>query len=302
MTETLHRTASGDDIELHYLEAGSGPPVLLLHGFPDFSRGWRHQMPVLAGAGYRVIAPDLRGYNRSGRPRSVSSYSMLHLAADVIRLMEQATPAGAAIVGHDWGGVIAWHVAARAPQLCRGLCTINAPHPDVYRRELLRNPRQLLRSWYVLLNQLPLLPEFALSARNFALLRRVLGTAENGSRIASRQELRRYEEAFAEPSALTAALNYYRAAARDLFTGRLSGPLRVASPTLIIWGEQDRYLDRRLLHGLEAHAPLLTIERVGNAGHFVHWQRPELVNQLLLEWLRRTELRGRTDAEGAASR
>jgi epoxide hydrolase 4 len=285
MLDVTHARAPGDGLELHYVEAGSGTPVVLLHGFPDFWYGWRHQVQPLAAAGYRIIVPDLRGYNESDRPRGVAHYSLERLTADMHAFVRHAAPGGAHIVGHDWGGVIAWRFAATAPELCRSLCILNAPHPDLYRRELLRNPRQLLRSWYVVLNQVPFLSEAALRAWDFAALRKVLGTAEDGSRMAGDEELRHYTRAFSEPYALTAALNYYRAAARDIVRRNASGTPHVAPRTMVIWGEQDPFLDRRLLDGLESRVRELTVERIGNAGHFVHWQRPGVVNRLLLEWL-----------------
>jgi epoxide hydrolase 4 len=300
MNDITFAMAPGDGLRLHYAAAGAGTPVVLLHGFPDFWYGWRHQLTVLADAGYRVLAPDLRGYNRSDRPAGTAPYRLDRLVADVHAFIRHAAPGGAHLVGHDWGGVIAWQAAAAAPELCRSLCILNAPHPGAYRRELTRNPRQMLRSWYVLFNQLPLLPEAAFRASDFALLRRVLGTAEDGSPMADEAELRRYVTAFCEPGALTAALNYYRAAARDMLTGRTPPTPPVQSPVLVIWGEQDPFLDRRLLDGLEDRVRQLTLERVGNAGHFVHWQRPDLVNRLLLEWLGRAEAPpGRAHSGGA---
>lgn len=190
MLDVQHHRTPATGVELHYAEAGTGRPVLLLHGFPDFWFGWRHQITPLADAGCRIIAPDLRGYNQSGRPGNVGAYRMGHLVADVHALVQQVAPGGVHLVGHDWGGVVAWQAAAEAPELFHSVVILNAPHPAVYVRELRRNPRQLLRSWYVLVNQLPLVPEAALRASDFALLRRVLGRAEDGSPMASTEELR----------------------------------------------------------------------------------------------------------------
>jgi epoxide hydrolase 4 len=280
------RRAPGAGIELHYVEAGTGPAVVLLHGFPDFRFGWRHQVGPLAAAGLRVLAPDLRGYGGSDRPQGAAAYSVDRLADDVVGFIRHCSPGGAALVGHDCGGVIAWRVAAQHPGLCRRLCVLNAPHGDLYRRALVRNPRQLLRSWYVLVNQLPAVPELLLRASGYRVLKRVLGRDERGRRMASREEVQRYIDMFSQRGALTAALNYYRAAGRAALFGRTppTGPISV--PTLVIWGELDRYLDERLLDGLPELVADLRIERLPDAGHFVHWQEPAKVNALLLDFLR----------------
>lgn len=287
MADLVHGRVAGAGVELHYVEAGHGRTVLLLHGFPDFWFGWRHQIQPLAAAGYRVIVPDLRGYNESDRPRGVMAYRQSLVVADVVSLLQRLAPDGADVVGHDWGGVIAWRVAAEQPPLVRSLAILNAPHPDAYVRTLRRAPRQVLRAWYVAANQLPWLPELALRARHFALLTRVLRTDEAGNRMAAEHELDRYREAFERPGALTAAVNYYRAAARELLMRRGRPTGRVSRPVLVVWGERDPALDRRVLDGLERYAADLRIERLPHAGHFVHWQDPGTVNALLLAWLAR---------------
>jgi epoxide hydrolase 4 len=285
LKQLRHRTAAGDGIRLHYAEGGSGPAVVLLHGFPDFWYGWRHQIPALVAGGFRVIVPDLRGYNASDRPTRVQHYALPRLAADVAALIRDVAGECAAVAGHDWGGLIGWSLAAREPGLMQRLVILNAPHPDGYIRTLLRHPRQVLRSWYVLASQLPALPEAALRARDFALLKRVLRYDEDGIRMAAESELQCYVEAFAAPGALTAALAYYRAAVRGRLRGRRAAPGRVRVPVLVLWGERDRFLDVRLLEGLPRYAPELRIERLPKAGHFLHWQDAPTVNRLLLRFL-----------------
>jgi epoxide hydrolase 4 len=281
-----HKQATGANLRLHYAAAGEGPPVVLLHGFPDFWYGWRYQIPALAAGGCRVLAADLRGYNESDRPRGVRHYRQHLLVQDVVDLIDDAAGGRADVIGHDWGGIIAWRLAAQQPQSVRRLAILNAPHPGRFLQVLRRHPRQLLRSWYVLFNQLPLLPELLLRARSFALLRRVLRRTEGGALMASEAELDEYVRAFSRPGALTAAVNYYRAAARATLGGRWPDDDRVRAPTLVIWGEKDRYLDRRLLERLDEHVLDLRIERLPHAGHFVHWQDPGTVNELLLAFLK----------------
>lgn len=284
--EIEHRRARGADLHLHYVAAGTGEPVVLLHGFPDFWFGWRHQIQPLAAAGYRVLAPDLRGYNLSDRPRGVRHYDVSLLVRDVAEFLRDAVGGPAAVVGHDWGGIVAWQLAARQPQLVRRLAILNAPHPDRYMRVLRRHPAQLLRSWYVLFNQLPVLPELLMRRRRFALLRRIVGTDEDGRRMASDAELAEYVRAFERAGALTAALNYYRAAFRRSLRMRGSPAAAVRVPTLIVWGERDPYLDPRLLDGLDRWVENLRLCKLPHVGHFLHWQDAGTVNELLLTFLR----------------
>ena len=168
----LHRRVSLERLTLHYVEAGSGVPVVLLHGFPEFWYSWRHQIAALAAAGYRPIAPDLPGYNESDKPTGIASYRLELLVDDIARFIGAVAGGPAAVVGHDWGGVIAWELAMRRPELVTRLAILNAPHPAAFHREL-QTPRQLLRSWYALFFQLPWLPEWLAAARNYALLRRL---------------------------------------------------------------------------------------------------------------------------------
>jgi epoxide hydrolase 4 len=169
--EFLQRTVLVNGVQLHVAEAGQGRVVVLLHGFPEFWFSWRHQMRALAAAGFRAVAPDLRGYNESDRPAKISSYRLNTLVADVAGLVAQLNCGPVYLVGHDWAGIIAWRLAAMHPQLVQKMALLNAAHPAAYRRELRRNPVQWLRSSYVLLFQLPWLPEFLLSSRNFAAIR-----------------------------------------------------------------------------------------------------------------------------------
>jgi len=167
-----HHEADVGEVRLHGVEAGRGPLVLLLHGFPEFWYGWRHQIPPLAAAGYRVVAPDLRGYNRSDPPRGIRNYRMASLIGDVEGLIRVLGEDRAVVVGHDWGGVVAWETAMRFPARVEGLVVLNAPHPAAFAREL-RTLDQLRRSWYAFFFQIPGLPEAILRAGDFALIRRI---------------------------------------------------------------------------------------------------------------------------------
>src|SRR4051794_34874601 len=194
----VHRYADLGHIRLHYAEAGAGPLIVLLHGFPEFWYSWRHQLPALAAAGYRVVAPDLRGYNLSGKPRSVRAYRLRELAHDVAALIRYCGSERAVVVGHDWGGGVAWGVAMRHPALLSRLVILNCPHPVALQRAL-RTPQQLRRSWYIFFFQLPWLPEASLRAGDFAGLRRLLRTAPLRPDAFTDADVERYVAALKRP-------------------------------------------------------------------------------------------------------
>lgn len=260
-------------VRLHCIEAGpaNGPPVVLLHGFPEFWFSWRRQIPRLAEAGFRVIAPDLRGYNLSDKPSRVDDYAIENLVADVAGLIDYAG-SSAALVGHDWGGVVAWHAAMWQPQRVTKLAILNAPHPAAYFRELHHWP-QRLKSWYILLFQLPWLPEALLRFDDFALLRPLL-------------DLRQYADALSQPRALHSMLNYYRAAFRRRPGTYRSQWQTIAAPTLLIWGDQDAYLVRELADGLHEWVQNLTVRHLPNATHWLQHDHAEQVSRMVIQHLR----------------
>jgi epoxide hydrolase 4 len=269
------------EVRLHVEESGHGKPVVLLHGFPEFSHCWRHQLPALAAAGFRAIAPDLRGYNLSDRPRGVKHYRTNLLVEDIAALIRQLANGKAFVVGHDWGGVLAWRLAAMHPDK---LVVLNAPHPAAYCRTLKHNPVQWLRSWYVLFFQLPWLPERLHRSRDFASLERTWKKDPVTAGAYSEKDIAKNKEALRQPGALTAAINYYRAAMWR--PGDLYGkPQSVPAPTLLIWGEQDRYLGWDLTMGLKPWVPDLRVERIAEASHWVQNDVPDAVNRLLLSFL-----------------
>lgn len=279
-----HREAVVNGVRLHYVEMGEGSLVILLHGFPEFWYSWRHQIPALAAAGFRVIAPDMRGYNRSEKPRGVGSYRMEALTADVAALLRHAGAERATIVGHDWGGAVAWQMPVRYPELVERLVVLNAPHPNAMARALLRGS-QLRRSWYIFAFQIPALPEATFAAFNGALLARLFRKDPVRRDAFSEADIGRYRRAFHRPGTLTAAINYYRAAVRRNPLEALRGDGRIACPTLLIWGERDRALGVELSEGLERWVPDIRVERLPDASHWVQNDAPERVNALLLEFL-----------------
>lgn len=282
----IHREAIINGIRIHYVEAGEGPLVVLLHGFPEFWYAWRRQIPALAQAGFHVVAPDMRGYNISEKPIGIDRYRMEELTADVAALIRHVGAPYAAIVGHDWGGVVAWQMPLHHPELVDRLAVLNAPHPGALLREL-RTLQQFRKSWYVFFFQLPWLPEFALRSGDYAALRAIFGRQPASPDAYTPDDIERYIQAAAQPGALSAALNYYRALGRRSPRQIARQPGQIDVPTLLIWGEQDITLGLPLTENLHGWVPNLRVERIPEASHWVQADVPERVNALLVDFLHR---------------
>lgn len=284
-----HRFVRVNGVTLHYVDAhpstaDGGKLCLLLHGFPEFWYSWRHQIPALAAAGFHVLAPDLRGYNLSDKPRGISAYRIDALLGDAIGLIESTGAKRASIAGHDWGGVIAWQLALHHPRVVEKLVILNAPHPAAYRREL-RSWRQLLKSWYVFFFQVPGLPEVLLGARDFDWLDRALRRQSVHPQAFGSEDVRRYKQALARPGALTATLNHYRAFVRHPTQSAARDDAAINVPVLLLWGERDSYLSPRLREGLDAWVPHLRVVRFPDASHWIQNDAPERVNRLMIDFL-----------------
>jgi pimeloyl-ACP methyl ester carboxylesterase len=272
------------EVRLHYVEAGpeDGPAVVLLHGFPDFWYSWRHQIPTLAAAGLRVIAPDMRGYNLSSKPPEVSAYEPRRLAGDIAGLIRERGCSTACVAGHDWGAAVAWVLAMAHPEVVERLAILNVPHPRRMLTELRRPSRQLAKSWYIFFFQLPWLPERAVRAGDWWALRRGF---EHDARPGAftPADLDRYREAWSQPGAATAAINYYRASIRRPPSGARGGLAPIAAPTLVIWGEHDRYLSSALAEPSRDDVPgLERVVRLPDASHWVQHDEPDRVSELLI--------------------
>jgi len=270
-------------IELNAVAAGptDGSLAILLHGFSEFSYAWRHQIPALAAAGLRVVAPDQRGYNRSDKPAGISAYKLDMLADDVLGLADALGRQRFAVVGHDWGGVVAWQLATRNPERIARAAILNAPHPATMRRYARGHPSQALKSWYVGFFQLPVIPEQALRAGGFWGLRRALRRTSRAGTFTG-EDFRRYGEAWAQPGALTAMLNWYRAL-RLPSSSTASARIRV--PARVIWGDRDAFLERGLADSAVALCDDAEVIHLPEASHWLHHQEPERVNRLLTEFL-----------------
>ena len=291
MTPFEEITLRANGLSFSALAQGEGPPVLCLHGFPDHMRSYRFQLPALAGAGYRAIAPLLRGYEPCSQPAD-GDYHIVRMAEDVVAQVDALGSEPIHLVGHDWGAVIGYAAAALAPDRFRSLTTLAIPHPGRMQREGLRAvPTQLRNSWYMLFFQLRGVADAVVERNDWAFVERLWRDWSPGWKLPTR-ELDTVKRCLAAPGVKRAALGYYRAmfglpnqASRD--TRRLlSGEIPVA--TLALTGARDGCMDTRLhdvaMH--EADFPAgLQVTRIEDAGHFLHQEKPDEVNALLLDWL-----------------
>jgi epoxide hydrolase 4 len=269
------------DQRLHYVEAGEGPMVVLLHGFPEFWYGWRLQIGPLVAAGFRVVAPDTRGYNLSSKPAGIAPYAADLMADDIHGLIRELGAESAHVVGHDWGGTLAWTLAMNHPEAVDRLAILDAAHPRALQKGL-PHPSQLRRSWYFFFFAPPALPERVVRARRFRFLRRFLRDARPAY---TPEELDRYVEAWSQPGAVTAMLNYYRCSVRTPPKKAKAAIRTVSAPTLAIWGQADRYLTQRVREPDRDDVPNLDhVEQIPDASHWVHHDAAERVNQLLIDF------------------
>ena len=283
--ETYYIDVNG--VSLHVKMAGptDGEPVILLHGFPEFWYGWKAQIEYLANAGYRVIAPDQRGYNLSDKPKAIEAYRMRELVADVIGLIDHIGQDKVFLVGHDWGGAVAWSTALRHPNRLKKLTILNTPHPAVFARTLREDWRQTTRSWYMGLFQVPLLPEALLSfADSVGAARMLISTAKPGT--FNDADIAEYIKAWSRPNALTGMINWYRAVGRSPKSGTPQGDLRVHVPTLLIWGTQEVALIEDLAQPSIDLCDDGRLVKFNDAGHWIAHEKPNEVNELLDEFLR----------------
>lgn len=286
-TAVVHRMVDLRRVRLHYVEAGAGPLVVLLHGFPQHWIAWGYQIPALVEAGYRIVAPDLRGYNLSDRPRRVREYRSASLVSDVVELLDALGSDRVRMVGHDWGGMVAWWLAMDHPERVERLVVLNAPHPLRYVRAL-ATLRQLGKSWYIFFFQLPWLPERLLRAGDFRSVRRILRDDPQRPGAFSDRDIQRHVDALAQSGALRGAINYYRAAVRTNPFATSRSHRRIDVPTLVIWGEQDRALQPELADPDPSWVTDVQVARIPEASHWVMADAPEQVNRLLLAFLSRS--------------
>jgi len=285
-----HKYTDVNNIRLHYVTAGKGKLIMFLHGFPEFWYEWKNQLAEF-GRDYQAVAPDMRGYNLSSKPVEVEQYRMKYLIGDIYALAEHLGYKKFILVAHDWGGGVAWPFAIRHPEYLEKLIIINAVHPVTFMRELRDNPAQQKASQYILVYRTPE-AEGILIKNNYAIL--VSNILKDGIKQGyfTEEDKKAYIEAWSQPGALTGGLNYYRAAHLGSFAGESDDDLSadpslftVAVPTLVIWGEKDKWLLTGNLEGLEKYVPDLTIKRIPDGSHWVIHEKPGLVNSYIREFI-----------------
>ncbi len=284
MSEIKFDYAQIGGVKLHYAAAGGGDElVVLLHGFPEFWYSWRHQIAALSDE-YTVVAPDMRGYNLSDKPLHIKDYSIDKLVEDVTGLIRHFGRERAAIVGHDWGAIVAWAVARNQPEYVSKLCAMQVPPTAIWRKN--QTFKQFLATWYMFFFQIPALPEWLLSRNDFALLANGLKTSTAGKGVFTGEDIARYKKAWREDRALSSALNYYRANILQRLFGGESADEKIKVPTLFIYGEKDAAVLPETVEGVgdAVDAPFSEI-RIPDAGHWVQQEAAEIVTDSLREFL-----------------
>jgi pimeloyl-ACP methyl ester carboxylesterase len=279
-----HENVTTNGVRLHVATAGpeDGDPIVLLHGFPEFWYGWRHQLGPLAEAGYRLVVPDQRGYNRSEKPSGVDAYALDELGRDAVGLLDALGHDSARFVGHDWGAAVTWQVLLAHPDRVERAVAMNVPHHAVFQEYLTGRPSQMCKSWYMFFFQLPRVPELVFGADDWRVLRWFVDTSNREDTFTT-EDLDRYREAWSRPGAFTGMVNWYRA----MFQADTEAPptMTVEPPTMLVWGTQDPYLHREMAPASVDHCRDGRLELFEDATHWVQHECADRVNDLLLEFL-----------------
>jgi pimeloyl-ACP methyl ester carboxylesterase len=279
-----HETTNVNGVDIHYVVEGSGPTILFLHGFPELWYAWKEQLAAF-GEDHQAVAPDLRGYNLSGKPAEVAAYTVPNLVGDVKGLLDRLSPGmPAVLVGHDWGGITAWAFAAAFPDRLSHLVIINAPHPVILARELANNPAQRKAMGYTAGLRSPQ-AEAALQADDYKVLSSALFDGAVRPDIFSEEDRSTYKEAWAQPGALTGLANYYRASALAPDGGTPAAFPTLTVPTLVLWGEKDRALLPGNLDGLDEVVTNLKIERIPDGTHWVVHEEGPRISRAIREFI-----------------
>jgi pimeloyl-ACP methyl ester carboxylesterase len=292
--ELEHDFIDNDGTRIHYVHRGEGRPLVFMHGFPQFWFLWRRQLEDL-GEDHAVYAPDLRGFNLSDKPEDLDAYRMRHLLTDLKTLVEELGIAPFTLVGHDWGGIIAWAFTLKYPELLERFVIIDSPPPFTWNRDLRESPKQREAVNYMLeLSKESPGPEEMLAANGFAMMDQIMRRIGGAGADLSDEERTAYHEAWSQPGALRGGLNYYRAARMgdqvaaggvpEEYMEKINSR-RVEVPTLVIWGENDSVLLPTLTRGLDEWVPDLRVEIVKGAGHWAPYERPDVVNRLIREFV-----------------
>ena len=282
------QAANGVTLELAELASADGGTdrlALLVHGFPELNFSWRYQMPLLAARGWRVWAPNLRGYGASDKPEGIAAYRLDTLAEDLGALIDASGAKEVMLVAHDWGAIIAWHFAIKRVRPLTKLIIMNVPHPACGWREM-KHWHQLRKSWYIFFFQLPRLPEWLMGrGRGKGIKGAILRMAVDKSAF-PRDVLKVYADAAMRPGALTAMINYYRALLR-MPDAKNAGRAVIDVPTLMVWGEEDLAIDVRCTDGTDAYVRDFTLHRLPGVSHWVQQEASVKVNGIIEGWLDR---------------
>lgn len=274
IAERKIRTTDGFNLSVKCAGPADGQPILFLHGFPEFWYGWRKQIGYFAAQGYRVVVPDQRGYNDSDKPDRVCDYSLVQLAEDVAAIVRQFKLDDCVLVGHDWGAAAAWQAAIRHPSLFSRLVILNVPHPHVFMRTVFTNPKQFLKSWYIFFFQLPVVPAWLASLDGYKRFADAMrATANEGS--FTDEDMLAYIDAWQKPAALDSMINWYRAAVRH---PEFSGPSDVVVPTLVLWGEGDKFLEASMAANSLQYCRAGRVKYFPHATHWLQHDEPDAVN------------------------
>lgn len=279
-----------NSIRLHVVEAGDpeGEVILFLHGFPEYWYGWRKQIAHFAEKGFRVVVPDQRGYNLSDKPADIRAYRLEHLTNDIAALIRQLSSRKIYLVGHDWGGAVAWSLAIHYPALLSRLIVLNLPHPQVMKQSPLHLPKQILKSWYIGFFQIPSLPEKLLSLFNYRLLEKSMRSAAHAGTF-SKEDMQQYKKAWRQPGALRAMINWYRAIryAKHEAAPGLNEEIQI--PTLLIWGKQDRALSHEMARPSIEKCRNGRLEMIEDATHWLQHEKAAQVNRLMEEFVKQPQ-------------
>ncbi len=293
-TDIVDPSLRDERITTHFVEAngltfevdqcGDGDTLALcLHGFPEHSFSWRYQLPMLSDLGYKAWAPNMRGYGKSSRPPFIEDYSMDNLLADVAGLIDASGCEKVVLIAHDWGALIAWQFAIQQVRPLEKLIICNVPHPGPMQREL-RKRAQLKKSWYVFFFQIPWLPERMMGRNDAEGIAEAFRNSCELPEMFPDEVVGVYQRNAAQPGALNAMINYYRAAFRDR-----KGAQRldmIQTPTLIVWGEEDIALTKESTYGTEDYVSDLTIRYLPRISHWVQQEAPETVNAMMSAFLK----------------
>uniref|UniRef100_A0A9J2PR85 AB hydrolase-1 domain-containing protein n=3 Tax=Ascaris TaxID=6251 RepID=A0A9J2PR85_ASCLU len=283
-----HESAQLSEVKLHYVEAGDmdHPLMLMLHGFPEFWYSWRYQIRYFQ-KNHHVVAVDMRGYNESDKPEGIENYHMSVIAKDIKELISALNHEKAILVGHDWGASIAWKVAAEYPEVVEKLIVLNCPHPRVFMQLLRTNFAQMMKSWYMVLFQMPSLPEFMCKANDYKMLKDAFRSEKTG--IKKKEHFTDEDEkawlfTYSQPNAFTAPINYYRAGLSKSDESIMPSSL-IKPKTLIIWGTQDAFIEKCAADMSTKYCEVAEVHFVVGASHWVQQDDPDAVNTCIEKFI-----------------